>query len=209
MIGIVLVVVLGAVGYQAWRSSRSPQAPLPQPTFGPVDIVDGKPIVLGEDDAEVTITLYEDFRCPHCADFEEQLGPTIAALQRDGTVKVALYPMSFVDPKGGSVSAANAMACAASAGRGQQYYAGLFGNDGLEWTDERLIELGGLVGLKSATFDTCVRSDRHREWVESITRVAAQHSVEETPTVLIDDQIQADAVSWKPEQLRSAVEAAH
>jgi protein-disulfide isomerase len=156
----------------------------------------------------VTMSLYEDFRCPHCADFEETLGSTITDLQRDKTIKVELYPMSFVDPEHGSVSAANAVACAATAGRGQQYYAGLFQNYPLEWTNERLIKLGELVGLTSADFRTCVTGQQHRRWVDSINKAAAGRGVDSTPTVFINGQLQKDADTWKPDQLKAAVEAA-
>ena len=208
VVGIVIVVVAVAIGVQAWRAGRQPKAPTAQPSFGAVRITDGKPIVLGRDDADVTVELFEDFRCPHCADFEETLGSTITDLQRDGTIKVELYPMSFVDPEHGSVSAANAMACAATEGRGQQYYAGLFQNYPLEWTNERLIKLGELVGLTSADFRTCITAQQHRSWVDSITKAAADRDVNETPTVFINGELQDAAYKWKPDQLKAAVRAA-
>lgn len=208
VIGVVLVVVLGGIGYQAWRNNRSPDAPSAQPTFAASEITAGKPIVLGESDAPVTLTLYEDFRCPHCADFTESVGEALTGLQRDGTVKVELYPMSFVDPEHGSRSAANAMACAAEGGRGQQFYAGLFENYGLQWNDEQLIELGTASGLTPGDFGTCVRSMKHRSWVDSITQIAAQRKVDQTPTVLIDGTIQPKAAEWTSAQLRQAVAAA-
>ncbi|SDT40628.1 DsbA family protein [Microlunatus soli] len=208
VVGLVLVVAVAGIGYQAWRTNRSPEAPSAQPTFGPTTISPGKPIVLGEEDAAVTLTLYEDFRCPHCADFTENVGETLTGLQRDGTVKVELYPMSFVDPEHGSRSAANAMACAAEGGRGQQFYAGLFENYGLQWSDQQLIELGTASGLTTPEFGDCVRSMQHRSWIDSITRVAAERKVDQTPTVLINGTIQPKAAEWTPDQVRQAVAAA-
>jgi protein-disulfide isomerase len=171
-----------------------------------VQLTDGQPIRLGRDSAPVTLTLFEDFDCPHCGDFEEKLGPTIADLQRSGTVKVELYPMSFIDD--GSVAAANAMACAATEGFGQAYYAGLFANQGLQWTDQQLIQLGRLVGEPSDGFAGCVRSRQHAGWVDSITRAADRQKVEETPTVLINGTRKSQAAQWSPQQLRAAVQAA-
>ena len=91
----------------------------------------------------MTIRLYEDFHCPHCAEFEEEFGATITAAQNAGTAKVALYPMSFIDE--GSATAANAMACAAEEGFGQAYYTGLFANHTLQWSNAQLVSLADQV----------------------------------------------------------------
>ena len=94
----VVLVVAGGILFQGWRSSRSPSAaPSASSSAAPVTITNGKPIPLGSADAPVTITLYEDFHCPHCADFEEEFGPTITQAQESGAARVELYPMSFID----------------------------------------------------------------------------------------------------------------
>src|SRR5207342_2185769 len=148
----------------------------------------GKPIPLGSADAPVTITLYEDFHCPHCADFEEEFGPTITQAQESGTARVELYPMSFIDE--GSITAANAMACAAEAGFGQAYYLGLFANHTLQWSDPQLIELATKVSgaPPSEAFKTCVTSKAHAGWVSSINATAEKKGVAQTPTVLINQK---------------------
>ena len=79
--------------------------------------------------------------------------------------------MSFIDE--GSAAAANAMACAAEAGFGQNYYLGLFANHTLQWSDEQLIDLAGKVGGNVAeAFRTCVSTKQHAGWVESINAAA-------------------------------------
>jgi protein-disulfide isomerase len=105
----VVVVVAAGIGFQAWRTTRSPSvAPSSSLPATPLTISDGRPIVLGSPQAPVTITLYEDFHCPHCAEFEEQYGPIIREAQESGAARVELYPLSFIDE--GSVAAANALA---------------------------------------------------------------------------------------------------
>ncbi|WP_168207528.1 DsbA family protein [Microlunatus elymi] len=208
VIGIIVVVVIAAVVYQSWRAGRKPEAATGQPSFGPVQVTDAQPIVLGKADAPVTMTLFEDFRCVHCADFEEKLGPTITGLQRDGAVKVELFALSGVDPEHGSISAANAMACAATTGKGQPFYASLFANYGMEWSDKQLLELGSQLGLSSDDFTSCVTGQQHRSWVDSMAAVANQRNVTATPTVFINDKLQPDAAKWSPDQLKAAVSAA-
>ena len=71
------------------------------------------------------------------------------------TSRIELYPMAFIDE--GSTAAANAMACAAEAGFGPAYYAGLFANRTLRWSDDQLLELAGVVGAPATPeFDQCV-----------------------------------------------------
>ena len=111
--GFVVVVVAAGIGFQAWRTTRSPSAaPSSSVSATPVTISDGRPIVLGSPQAPATISLYEDFHCPHCAEFEEQFGPVIREAQESGAARVELYPLSFIDE--GSAAAANAMASAAN-----------------------------------------------------------------------------------------------
>ncbi len=205
VIAAAVLLLVGPAGYHAWRSGRSPRPPRAQPSFGPVQLAAGRPIRLGRSSAPVTVALFEDFDCPHCGDFERRLGPALADLQRSGRVAVELYPMSFVDD--GSKAAANAMACASTAGFGQAYRAGLFANQGLGWDDDQLLALGRQVGRPSAGFADCVRSRRHADWVASIMAAADRQKVKETPTVFVNGIRQPDAPQWSSARLRAAVGA--
>jgi protein-disulfide isomerase len=200
---VVIVVAVG-IGFQAWRTSRSPSAtPSAPASASPVTITNERPIPLGPPEAPVTITLYEDFHCPHCADFEEEFGPTITQAQESGKARVELYPMSFIDE--GSVTAANAMACAAEAGFGQAYYLGLFANHTLQWSDPQLIELASKVGgTPSETFKTCVMRRAHADWVSSINAAADTNGVAQTPTMLINGK-EVDIASLTPEALKQMI----
>jgi protein-disulfide isomerase len=205
--GFVLVVVAAGIGFQAWRTNRSPSAaPSTAVSASPVTISNGQPIVLGSSQAPVTITLYEDFHCPHCAEFEEQFGPVITQAQESGAARVELYPLTFIDE--GSVTAANAMACAAEAGFGQSYYLGLFANHTLQWSDEQLIDLAAKVsGPPSAAFPTCVTSKAHAGWVSSIAVAAQKNGVTATPTMVLNGE-PVDIQNLTPEALRTMITSA-
>jgi protein-disulfide isomerase len=207
IVGFVLVVVAGGIGFQAWRTTRSPSAaPSTAVSASPATISNGRPIVLGSSQAPATITLYEDFHCPHCAEFEEQFGPVIQQAQDSGAARVELYPMSFIDE--GSVTAANAMACAAEAGFGQAYYLGLFANHTLQWSDPQLIDLATKVG-GSATeaFKTCVTRKAQADWVSSINATADQNGVTQTPTMLINGK-PVDIANLTPDALKAMITSA-
>jgi protein-disulfide isomerase len=203
--GFVLLVVAAGIGLQAWRTNRSPSAvPSSSVSASPVTITDGQPIVLGTPEAPTTITLYEDFHCPHCADFEEQFGPAITQAQVTGAARVELYPMAFIDE--GSAAASNAMACAAEAGFGQAFYLGLFANHTLQWSDEQLIDLAAKAsGAPPAeAFKTCVTSKAHADWVSSINATAEKNGVAQTPTMLINGN-SVDIANLTPDALTAMI----
>jgi protein-disulfide isomerase len=204
---VVVLVVGGAIGVNSWRTKRAPSAGAVTATsFAPVSIVNGKPIVLGEADAPVKIQLYEDFHCPHCADFEEEFGPTLTEEQNAGKVAVELYPMSFIDQ--GSTAAANAMACAAESGFGQAYYLGLFANHTLEWQDQQLVDLAGKVSTSvPERFTTCVTTDAHQDWVDSINAAATANKVTGTPTMFVNGTL-VDLTTLTPESLKATISSA-
>jgi protein-disulfide isomerase len=201
----VLLVVTAGIGFQAWRTNRSPSAvPSTSVSASPVTITNGQPIVLGSLEAPATITLYEDFHCPHCADFEEQFGPVITQAQESGTARVELYPMAFIDE--GSTAAANAMACAAEAGFGQAFYLGLFANHTLQWSDAQLIDLATKVSgaPPPEAFQTCVTGKAHTDWVSAINAAAEKDGVSQTPTMLINGK-SVDIANLTPDALRAMI----
>jgi protein-disulfide isomerase len=201
----VVILVAGGIAFQAWRTNRAPSAaPSVSVSASPVTITNGRPIPLGSAEAPVTITLYEDFHCPHCADFEEQFGSTITQAQESGAARVELYPMAFIDE--GSLTAANAMACAAEAGFGQAYYLGLFANHTLQWSDPQLIDLATKVNgtPPSEAFKTCVTRRAHADWVTSINAVADTNGVAQTPTMKINGK-EVDIATLTPESLKTMI----
>jgi protein-disulfide isomerase len=201
----VVILVAGGIAFQAWRTSRAPSAaPSVSVSASPVTLTNGRPIPLGSAEAPVTITLYEDFHCPHCADFEEQFGSTITRAQEYGAARVELYPMAFIDE--GSLTAANAMACAAEAGFGQAYYLGLFANHALQWSDPQLIDLATKVNgtPPSEAFKTCVTRRAHADWVTSINAVADTNGVAQTPTILINGK-EVDTATLTPQSLKTMI----
>jgi protein-disulfide isomerase len=217
---IAVVLIGGGIGMQAWRSSRDPVAPGRAVAASPVPVEQARPLAFGDPVAPVTLRLYEDFHCPHCADFEEAYAPVINAAVDRGEVRLQLYPMAFVDE--GSVRAAGAMACAAEAGFGRAFYAGLFDNPDLDWRTEQLLALGASVApltegagspgagasAAPAGFAACVLQDRHRAWVDSINAAGDSAGVTQTPTLFLNDQ-PVDITRLDPAGLaRSIAEAA-
>ena len=85
--GIIVVIVLvlalaGGVGVQYWRGHSKVEVSSngkPEPTVITGPGTSGKGVTVGNADAKVHIDIYLDFRCPHCAEFEEASGATVDA----------------------------------------------------------------------------------------------------------------------------------
>ena len=207
VIVVVLVLIGAGIGFQAWRTDRAPSAGAvtPGPAV-PVTITDGQPITWGSADAPVTVDLYEDFHCPHCADFEEAYGQILGDAQSDGTIRLRIFPMSFIDA--GSAAAANGFACAAESGFGAAFYAGLFANQNLDWSDSQLHQLAERAsGDVPAAFSTCVSDRRHAGWADSIDTAATAAGVTATPAMVIDGQA-VDITALTPDSLTTKIEEA-
>lgn len=118
---------------------------------------------------KVTITVYEDYRCPVCKMFHDQVQPTISAALAAGTVKIEYHAVNLIDYNAGgkgSLLAANAASCAAKAAKAakfQLYRDALFAAQPPESDDrfarpDKLISIAQSVpGLDSAAFEGCVR----------------------------------------------------
>ena len=136
---LVAVVVAGGIGLQAWRTGRAPSpVAVAEPSSPPATITTGQPVTFGAADAPV-VTVFADFHCPHRAEFDESYGPVLDSARQAGRIRLEVYPMAFIDA--GSTAAANAFGCAVEAGFAPGYYAGLFENPILRWSDDQLLAL--------------------------------------------------------------------
>jgi protein-disulfide isomerase len=180
----------------------------------------------GQADAPVTLTVFEDFRCPACQVLEERLGPTIEKLTDEGVLRVDYHIASFLDSNlggSGSVDAANAAACAADAGKFPEFHDVLYANQPSEGADtfgdtDALLDLAGQVdGLRSDAFDSCVRDGTYEGWVEDVQEAFDKrfNGQVSTPSVLLNGeglqtptQDQVSPALASPEAFEAAVREA-
>lgn len=205
---LVLALVGGGLGLQAWRTGRNPVAAPPGSyADAPQRLAEGQPIRFGNASAPVELTVYEDFHCPHCADFEEAYQGVLDQALRANQVSIRFSPLAFVDA--GSASAANGFGCAVQAGYGESYFRGLFANHTLDWSDDQLISLMERVSgaPASAAFSTCVQQRQSGPWLESINAAASQRGVNQTPTMFLDGA-PVDIATLTPDALRTKIEQA-
>lgn len=157
---------------QAAAPGTSEQADAAEPDY-PVTR-EGGIVVVGSDDAKVTLDVYEDFLCPACRTFEETYGADIEKHVTDGTVQVRYHMLPMLnersDPPGYSMDSANAGLCAADAGQFPAYHKSLFGDQPEEgsrgWDDQQLAKLGADLGITDAKFKSCVVDGTHDDLVQ-------------------------------------------
>ncbi|MFI8852455.1 DsbA family protein [Streptomyces sp. NPDC053499] len=177
-----------------------------------------KPVTVGQRSAPAKLTVYEDFRCPACGQFENAFRSTVKSLQRAGKLKAEYHLVTLIDGNmggRGSREAANAALCARDKGKFAEYHDVLYQNQPSEQKDAfadtgRLIRLAGKVdGLVDASFKECVTSGRHEAQVKRSDEAFRESGHQGTPTVLLDGKnVYGDQSNpLTPDRLRKLVEA--
>ncbi|PSJ27300.1 hypothetical protein B7P34_18375 [Streptosporangium nondiastaticum] len=177
---------------------------------------DSVTIPVGKPAAKATLTVYEDFRCPACAQFENGFRDTVNQLEQKGEVKAEYHIVTLIDSNlggTGSLNAANAAACAQDAGKFSAYHDLLYKNQPPETDDAfgkkaRLLELAGQVpGLDTPAFRSCVDDGTHDSWVKKSHEAFGKTSYRATPTVVLAGKsIYGDPANpLTPDKLRKMV----
>ncbi|MEU9623607.1 MULTISPECIES: thioredoxin domain-containing protein [unclassified Streptomyces] len=158
---------------------------------------DSLAIRVGADNAPSTLTIWEDFRCPVCAQFENVFRDTVHQLENSGQIKVEYHLATIIDGNlggSGSLRAANAAACAQGAGKFPAYHDILYSNQPPESDDAfadnaKLVELAGKVpGLDTPAFRSCVDDGKHDSWVKKSNTAFQKGGFQGTPTALLNGE---------------------
>ncbi|MFI0013671.1 DsbA family protein [Streptomyces sp. JUS-F4] len=216
----VAAAIISAVGLTVVvQSSRAADN---RPVVPPAGAVGADKLVIsvGQADAPATLTLYEDPRCPGCAQVERLLHTTINRLQDEGKLRVDYHVLSFVDnivSGTGSKHAANALAAAQNAGRFREYHDALFAAQPKSETDDAfgdkqvLLDLAAKVkGLDTDRFAAAVKDGTHDTWVNKVQEeFDKQTEIQGTPAVFFKgkDLIRDTEHPLTPERLAKLVEA--
>jgi len=193
---VIVAVLIGIVSLYGWyQSSKKPVAQaIPSAststslTFAPVTVADGQGLTIGVAGAANVVTIYSDFACTHCAEFETTNGATLASLRDAGTIDIEYWPLGF--GSAGSARASNAMACAAE--RDPQFavslYDGFFANMGYDWSNDQIMSLSTqLQATLPDGYEACVTGGTHAAWVTGIYNLAKSGAASGgTPTVYVN-----------------------
>jgi protein-disulfide isomerase len=165
---------------------------------------DGLTIRVGDEDAEHTLTLFEDARCPACASFEQTMGENVRQGIEDGTFQVEYVFGTFIDsniPGTGSKNALNALGAALNVSTEAflDYHDALYSlenhpsesNDEFG-DDERLIEIAQEVPelRDNQEFEDDVMNSTFAVWALKMSdKFDSDPDVTSTPTLKWDGEV--------------------
>lgn len=202
--------------YKAVKTDALPADAQPVPTpKNPSDIVD--------------ITIFVDYLCPICGEFEAVNGASINDLVSRGSATIEIHPLSFLDNRSQgsqySTRAANAVACLSNYVPDSvlEFNNLLFANQPAENTsglsDEQLIQLAQQTGANEQA-TACIEDQDFKSWVGASTARAMGGTlainnldpsftkISGTPTVLINGVPFQYSYPFNNEEFLSAVLAA-
>jgi protein-disulfide isomerase len=132
----------------------------------------------------VTLDIYMDFNCPHCATHNEQLGSVFDQLLADGSLNVNYHVMSFYSKT--SIDAAEAALCADNQDLFDEARNAIFAkiaNEGYkkEFLRDELPSTIGLSGESLTTYQQCFNEQQMYDFADQMQQ-KNQPDVDGTPT---------------------------
>jgi protein-disulfide isomerase len=199
--GVVIAALLVAIGFavvDAVGDSDAGPGATPAST-GPVVVPSAGTaagaIVEGAANAPVTVAVYLDYLCPYCGRFEKANSAELDRLVANGTVRLELHPLAFLDRLSAgtrySTRSANAVATVADAApdKVRAFNRALYerqpaeGGPGL--TDDEIAALAAGAGVDAAV-TARFRLGTFEPWIAAGTKAAVDDGVSGTPSVRIN-----------------------
>jgi protein-disulfide isomerase len=150
-------------------------------------------MVLGRADAPVKVEVYEDFQCPVCRRWGEDVLPSLIRNELgSGTASLTYHAYAFIGQD--SFVAARAAWAADRQGRFWDLWATLYANQGLHenagaFTTERVVAMADLVGLDHDRFVADLGSSEARAAIDASSGAAVAAGVTGTPTVVVNGRV--------------------
>ncbi|MCV7228647.1 DsbA family protein [Mycolicibacterium komossense] len=204
-IGLTAAVVLFAVAlvlYIVMSSDKKHSGDLQAVRVASSDVIKKD----GSSDPKAVLSVYEDFQCPHCRDFEKAFGRTIGQLVTSGAIAVDYNMVSILNSSANqkySTRSANAAYCVGDADTTPtkenfvRFHTALFAQqppEGAPAPDNAgLIETARQAGTAPDKITDCVNSGKYSDMVDGL---AAASKINATPTVRLngeDIQLQTPA----------------
>jgi protein-disulfide isomerase len=180
----------------------------------PRPMVDGT--AMGDPNAPVVIDVFEDFQCPACRIYTEEVETRLAETYvATGQVYYVFHQYPFLDSASvtkESHQAANASMCAAEQGLFWEYHDILFANWNSEnagaFTDGRLVAFAEALDLDMELFTACFEDNRYRDEIQADYDLGTEMGVTGTPSVFVNGVHVTPGFVPGFDDVRQAVEAA-
>lgn len=195
---VVAAIVAASLGLQMTTSpaadNTSPAENVSPATSGQDDkftaanLVSAGAPVLGDPEAKVTIVDFSDFQCTNSRRFATQTEPQIVRDYIDpGMANIVFVHFPVFGPD--SVTAASASMCADEQGKFWEFHDHLYANQGVEnsgWASaDNMRRFASEVGLDQESFDTCLKSDKYGQQIQSDLDLALSRGFSRTPSFII------------------------
>ena len=194
LVAAIVVAILNATGGDDTREVSGPTGEV----VAPANVSESGAASVGDADAPVTVEVYYDYMCPACGAFEEANGDELDRLMNDGTARIELRPISFLDRMSEgtnySTRAANAFATVVDGAPEQAwaFHRALYENQPAEGTeglsDEEIAEIATDAGVPAEVVERFA-DGTYDQWVASVTEQAFDSGVQGTPTIKIDGEV--------------------
>ena len=171
---------------------------------------------MGDPNAPVVIDVFEDFQCPSCAYYTEEIERRITETYvATGQVYYVFHQYPFIDSNSTnkeSHQAANASMCAMEQNQFWVYHDILFANWNGEnagaFNDGRLMTFAETIGLDMELFTSCFEENRYEDDIQADYDLGIEMGVSGTPSVFVNGQHITPGFVPGFEDVQQAVEAA-
>lgn len=164
----------------------------------------GKPTPTEQDDSVANITVYSDYMCPYCNQFETAQMAQIQQWVKNGSATLELHPFNLLDrvSQGSKYSTRSAAAAACVADSAPEdflaYNTALYANQPSEnttgLTNDELASLAAKAGATGSDVRTCITDQRFAGWVADATNRVLNDPIPNssldkltgTPTIIVN-----------------------
>lgn len=196
ILGLVVAIVVGLVN----AAGRSGVDDGGKPLVAPAGATAQGALRVGQASAPVRLEVFLDYMCPFCGRFERANGAEVERLVAEGTVRLELYPLAFLDRVSAgtrySTRAANAVATVADRApeRLLAFHTALFAHQPEEGdpgpTDDEIGDLALGAGVPEAVVST-FSEGIFQPWIATFTETAFNNAITATPTVRVNGKVVA------------------
>jgi protein-disulfide isomerase len=201
-VGLVLYIVMGADKKPASGEAKA------------ITVSSSKLITKeGTTEPKAVVSLYEDFLCPHCGEFEQKFGPTIGQLIDSGAIAADYYMVAILDqPSNDNYSsrAGAAAYCVADESKDafRRFHAALYAQQPGETVasfpdNQSLIKTARLAGAGGSVPD-CINKGKYVPMVQGLAQAT---QIQSTPTIKINGQDFAVTATTTPDDLVNQVKS--
>jgi protein-disulfide isomerase len=196
---VAAVLAIVAAGYLV-QSTRDTSG---RAATAPAGVTDTYGVVIGDASAAHTVTVYEDFQCPICHEFEQKTRDRLRRAVDAGKIRLDYRMVAFLDEASTTDYSTRALNAAAvvldTAGPDVflEFHDLLFdhqppeGSAGL--SDSQLVTYAVRAGADAAVVRPGIEGLTFRQWAVNATSQMSKDGVNGTPTVLVDGERQPEA----------------